>query len=109
MLFLRRLDDLEDKFVHLANNSISKNSKNFARTYTTEDGAEHEVEGNMWHSDDFIAHLQRTHGSAAVWHEWVVPQMKRIGELSASSFEAARRCMNLHLLHASPHLSKLNR
>jgi len=72
------LDDLDDKFVHLANNSISKNSKNFSKTYTTEDGAEHEVEGNMWHSDDFIAHLQRTQGSAAVWHEWVVPQMKRI-------------------------------
>ena len=70
------LSNLEDKFVHLANNSIAKNSENFNQTYKTESG-DYEVEGNMWHSDDFVQHLRATVGSDDVWRKWIQPQMKR--------------------------------
>ena len=70
------LSNLDDKFVHLANNSVAKNSKNFNQVYTTESG-DYDVEGNMWHSDDFVNHLRATVGSDDVWHKWIQPQMKR--------------------------------
>ena len=42
------LENLSDKFVHLANNSISKKSKKFYET---------PIEGSMWHSEDFREYL----------------------------------------------------
>lgn len=39
-----------DRFVHLSNNSIQKKSKRFNKT---------DIEGNMWHSDQFAAYLQQ--------------------------------------------------
>ncbi|CAE7877434.1 TTLL3C, partial [Symbiodinium sp. KB8] len=69
------LDDLGNKFVHLSNNSIQKYSKRFNRT---------EIEGNMWHSDDFANHLKEKEGYD-VWSTKIHPQMKRIVTWSVQS------------------------
>ena len=62
------LSDLNDKYIHLANNSISKKSKKFK---------ESPFEGNMWHSDDFCEHLKAIHGDDALWHRKILPRMKQ--------------------------------
>ena len=47
------LDNLEDKFQHLANNSIAKKSKAFL---------ESPIPGNMWHTSKFADHLRESTG-----------------------------------------------
>ena len=63
------LDNLDDKFIHLANNSIAKNSKEFKTS---------QIKGNMWHSDQFIAHLKETTGTEDTWYKNIQPRMKKI-------------------------------
>ena len=60
--------DLKNKFVHLTNNSIQKNSEKFDKT---------DIEGNMWHSDDFRNHLKTVEGFD-IWEEQIKPQIKKI-------------------------------
>lgn len=43
---------LHDKFMHLTNNSIAKNSKNFEKS---------QIEGSMWHYTQFQDYLQDTY------------------------------------------------
>eukprot|EP00949_MAST-11_sp_MAST-11-sp1_P005317 g5317.t1 len=62
------LKDLDNKFIHLANNSISKKSKQFKTS---------PIEGNMWHSDDFCEYLTGIHGDDALWHKKILPRMKQ--------------------------------
>ena len=64
----------DDQFVHLANNSISKNSDKFDQVYEGEDGS-FKVEGNMWHSDDFAQFLKDKPG---LWKDKIQKQMKDI-------------------------------
>ena len=60
--------NLQNKFVHLTNNSVVKNSEQF---YTTE------IEGSMWHSEEF-AELLREKEGRDVWEETIKPKMKQI-------------------------------
>jgi tubulin monoglycylase TTLL3/8 len=62
------LDNFSNKFVHLTNNSIVKNSDMF-------DNAE--IEGCMWHSEEFAEHLREQHGRD-VWEEDIKPKIKEI-------------------------------
>ena len=53
------LDNLDNKYVHLANNSIQKKSKKFKNLT---------IPGNMWHSDQFIQHIEDTFVRARLSH-----------------------------------------
>ena len=62
------IEDLKNKFVHLTNNSIQKNSEKFEKT---------EIEGNMWHSDEFAEYLKNNEGYN-IWEENIKPKIKKI-------------------------------
>ncbi|RLN88328.1 hypothetical protein BBJ28_00012445 [Nothophytophthora sp. Chile5] len=70
-------EDLSDQYVHLTNNSIQKYSDKFNDVYSTEDG-EMQVEGNMWHSDDFKRYLATKLERPEDWEARVHPRMKEI-------------------------------
>nr|CCA23901.1 tubulintyrosine ligase family putative [Albugo laibachii Nc14] len=80
-----QVHDLSDPYVHLTNNSIQKQSDKFYDVYTTDDG-KMTVEGNMWHSDDFIRYLACRSSTrsdpdlenANIWEEQIQAEMKRI-------------------------------
>jgi tubulin monoglycylase TTLL3/8 len=72
------LDDLSDKYIHLANNSVAKKSKQFK---------ESPIEGNMWHSDQFIKYLGEEHGSEDLWKSKIQRQMKKIVAWSTMSVQ----------------------
>ncbi len=63
-----KISDLSNKFIHLTNNSIVKHSENF---YTTE------IEGSMWHSEEFAEYLMEQYGSD-LWEEQIKPKIKNI-------------------------------
>lgn len=68
------LEDLRDKFTHLANNSISKKSPKFNETPIT---------GSMWKKDQFIDYLnQEGREGKKLWNEKIAPQMKSIVQAS---------------------------
>ncbi|GBG26739.1 Tubulin glycylase 3B [Hondaea fermentalgiana] len=73
------LQDLEDKFIHLANNSISKHSENFYNGPVAE---------NMWRRDEFLEHLDKVKGrpgvGAAAWADHIRPAMETIVRASMS-------------------------
>ncbi|KAG2522065.1 hypothetical protein JM18_005695 [Phytophthora kernoviae] len=71
------MDDLSDQYVHLTNNSIQKLSDKFNDVYATDDG-EMQVEGNMWHSDDFKKFLATKLGHPDIWNERMHPRMKEV-------------------------------
>ncbi|EEY60661.1 tubulin-tyrosine ligase family, putative [Phytophthora infestans T30-4] len=71
------MDNLDDQYVHLTNNSIQKYSDRFNDVYTTDDG-EMQVEGNMWHSDDFKKFLSTKLGKPEIWDSHMHPRMKEI-------------------------------
>ncbi|KAG3206588.1 hypothetical protein PC128_g604 [Phytophthora cactorum] len=71
------MDDLTDQYVHLTNNSIQKYSDKFNDVYATDDG-EMQVEGNMWHSDDFKTFLSTRMGKPEIWDSHMHPRMKEI-------------------------------
>ncbi|KAL7680376.1 putative tubulin-tyrosine ligase/Tubulin polyglutamylase [Plasmopara halstedii] len=71
------MDDLTDQYVHLTNNSIQKYSQNFHHVYATDDG-KMQVEGNMWHSDDFKQFLSLKMGKPTIWDAQIHPRMKEI-------------------------------
>ena len=72
------LDDLKDRFIHLANNSVAKKSKKFKESV---------IEGNMWHSDQFIEYLGEEHGSEDLWENKIQKQMKKIVTWSTMSVQ----------------------
>lgn len=59
--------NLNDRYVHLTNNSVAKNSKN--RKFIGD--------GNMWFSEELEDYLQERYGRN-VWEEEVVPKMKQL-------------------------------
>ena len=68
------LDDLEDKFKHLANNSISKKSPKFDAT---------PIEGSMWRRNQFVEYLNsQGKDGERLWNERVVTQMKQAAQAS---------------------------
>lgn len=60
--------NLKNKFAHLTNNSIAKNSENFDKS---------EIEGNMWHTEDFSSYLRGVEGYD-IYEEKIKPQVKKI-------------------------------
>lgn len=71
------MDDLSDQYVHLTNNSIQKYCDTFHEVYGTDDGGM-QVEGNMWHSDDFKHYIKTTLQQPDAWDARVHPRMKEI-------------------------------
>ena len=62
------LSNLRNRFVHLTNNSITKNSNNFYFN---------EIRECMWHSEELQEYLRKTFGHD-IWTEKVLPKMKKI-------------------------------
>ena len=62
------IDNLKNKFIHLTNNSIQKNSENFENT---------EIDGSMWHSEEFGEYLREENGRD-VYEEEIKPKIKKI-------------------------------
>jgi len=68
------LDNLEDRFIHLANNSVSKQSEKFSSG---------PIEGNMWSKDDFLAYLA-SQGLGNAWDDKIKLVMHEIVKLAIS-------------------------
>lgn len=62
------VEDLSNNYIHLTNNSIQKNSEMFNST---------EIEGSMWHSEEFAEYLREETGRN-LWDEDVLPKIKNI-------------------------------
>jgi hypothetical protein len=64
--------DLQNRFIHLTNNSISKKSKHFKAS---------SIEGCMWTLDQFRAFLMSEFGQD-IWSQKIYPKMKKIVKYS---------------------------
>ena len=62
------IDDLKNKFIHLTNNSIQKNSELFENS---------EIEGSMWFSEELAEYIREQTGSD-LWEEKIKPKIKEI-------------------------------
>lgn len=62
------IDNLKNKFIHLTNNSIQKNSEHFENT---------EIDGSMWHSEEFGEFLDEENGRD-VYEAEIKPKIKKI-------------------------------
>jgi tubulin monoglycylase TTLL3/8 len=62
------IDNLKNRFIHLTNNSVQKNSEHFEST---------EIEGSMWHSEEFAEYLNEETGSD-IYEESIKPKIKKI-------------------------------
>lgn len=62
------IQNLQNKFIHLTNNSVVKHSDKFYET---------EIEGSMWHSEEFAEYLLEQRGVNA-WEESIKPRIKDI-------------------------------
>jgi tubulin monoglycylase TTLL3/8 len=60
------INELHNRFIHLTNNSIVKNSDNFYAL---------EIEGCMWHSEEMEVWLQE-HFGYDIWNESINPKIK---------------------------------
>lgn len=60
--------NIKNRYAHLTNNSIAKNSNHFAKS---------EIKGNMWTQDQLIKHLEMTVGSN-IYIESLQPKFKDI-------------------------------
>lgn len=67
-----KIDNLQNKFIHLTNNSIQKNSEHFENT---------EIEGSMWHSEE-LAELLREQTGGDMWEDEIKPKIKKIVKYS---------------------------
>lgn len=61
-------NNIKNKFAHLTNNSVAKYSQNFDKS---------EIEGNMWHTEDFGNYLRGIEGYD-IYEEKIKPQIKKI-------------------------------
>merc|ERR1712159_239880 len=61
------MEDLSNKFSHLANNSVQKHNK-----------ADSEIEGNMWDSQQLADHLAEITGNEEAWTAQVQPAIKSL-------------------------------
>jgi tubulin monoglycylase TTLL3/8 len=66
--------DLTNAFIHLVNNSIGKNSENFNKLITAENGVP--VEGYMWSFDQIADFMQFKSGGQEMMRSKVHPRMK---------------------------------
>ncbi|OMJ90248.1 hypothetical protein SteCoe_7452 [Stentor coeruleus] len=62
------INDIKNRFIHLTNNSIQKYSENFDKS---------DIEGNMWHSDQFAEYLHNVEGHN-IWEDTIKPNIKKI-------------------------------
>lgn len=62
------IGNLKNKFIHLTNNSIQKNSELFDNS---------EIEGSMWHSEELAEYIREQTGSD-LWEEKIKPKIKEI-------------------------------
>jgi len=72
-------DNLDDAYVHLVNNSIGKNSDNFNKVVTAENGET--IEGFMWGCESFRRFVKEKSGYDA-FKEKIQPRMKDIAKWS---------------------------
>ena len=69
------MTNLQNRFIHLTNNSVVKHSEKFDET---------EIEGSMWHCEEFAEYLIEKHG-ANYWESSIKPQIKNIVRWSLES------------------------
>jgi tubulin monoglycylase TTLL3/8 len=62
------IQDLKNKFIHLTNNSIQKNSELFENS---------EIEGSMWYSEELAEYIKKNTGSD-LWELKIKPKVKEI-------------------------------
>lgn len=62
------IDNLKNRFIHLTNNSIQKYSENFENA---------DIEGSMWHSEEFGEYLNEETGRD-IYEEDIKPKIKKI-------------------------------
>lgn len=62
------IDNLKNRFIHLTNNSVAKNAENFENT---------EIEGSMWHSEEFGEWVNEECGKD-LYEEMIKPKIKDI-------------------------------
>eukprot|EP01038_Epipyxis_sp_PR26KG_P012342 gene12342-16553_t len=84
------INDLDNQYIHLVNNSIGKNSENFTKKIIAEN--DEEIDGYMWSFDSFrryvsFIHSKRKEGAAGKEEEDLVltkiqPRMKDIAKWS---------------------------
>lgn len=67
--------NLQNRFIHLTNNSIVKHSEKFDET---------EIEGSMWHSEEFAEFLMEQYGENH-WENSIKPKIKNIVKWSLES------------------------
>ena len=75
------IDNLKNKFIHLTNNSIQKNSEFFEAS---------EIEGSMWHSEELAEYIREQTGSD-LWEEKIKPKIK---EIVMYSFECVQEVVD---------------
>jgi tubulin monoglycylase TTLL3/8 len=75
------IDNLKNKFIHLTNNSIQKNSEFFDSS---------EIEGSMWHSEELAEYIREQTG-ADLWEEKIKPKIK---EIVMYSFECVQEVVD---------------
>jgi len=71
-------NNLKNKIIHLSNNSIQKKGKNFKTA---------DIEGLMWHSDQFAEYFKETTGSDDPWFKKIQPGMKEAVKSSMISVQ----------------------
>lgn len=71
------IDNLKNKFIHLTNNSIQKNSELFDNS---------EIQGSMWYSEELAEYIREQTGQD-LWEEKIKPKVK---EIVLYSFECAQ-------------------
>lgn len=92
--------DLSNAYVHLVNNSIGKNSENFTKVVTAENGVG--IEGYMWSFADFTSYLAAKNNGRDVVREKIQPRMKVCCLTCVSvvvTFSLPMGCVHLHTLY----------
>ena len=69
------MSNLQNRFIHLTNNSVVKHSEKFDET---------EIEGSMWHSEEFAEFLIEQYGEDH-WESSIKPKIKNIVKWSLES------------------------
>jgi len=91
-------EDLSNSYIHLVNNSITKNSENFSKGFIAENGEK--VEGFMWSYDQFSDYVKYRSGGEDVMKNKIHPRMQDIAKWSlmcgAESIEHRKNSWELY-------------
>ena len=74
------VDNLENSYAHLVNNSIGKNSENFNKIVTAEDGQT--IDGYMWSYEEFSNYIKYRANGEDLVDSKIRPRMQEIAKWS---------------------------